>query len=44
MKKESRGPPDFTFTQDLYDEAVKKKWTVSSMKADWKRMFAFDEK
>ncbi len=31
-----------TFTQALYDEAQKKGWTVVSMKADWKRIFAFD--
>jgi phosphoglycolate phosphatase-like HAD superfamily hydrolase len=33
-----------TFTQELYDEAKKKNWTVISMKDDWKRIFAFDEK
>jgi len=33
-----------TFTQGLYDEAKKKNWTVISMKHDWKRIFAFDEK
>jgi len=33
-----------TFSQELYDEAKKKNWTVISMKNDWKRMFAFDEK
>ena len=33
-----------TFTQELYDEAKKKNWTVISMKNDWKRIFAFDEK
>jgi phosphoglycolate phosphatase-like HAD superfamily hydrolase len=32
-----------TFTQELYDEAKKKDWTVISMKNDWKRVFAFDE-
>ena len=31
-----------TFTQALYDEAMKKGWTVISMKGDWKRIFAFD--
>jgi phosphoglycolate phosphatase-like HAD superfamily hydrolase len=32
------------FSQDLYDEAKKNNWTVISMKNDWKRVFAFDEK
>ncbi|MET4319217.1 HAD family hydrolase [Bradyrhizobium sp. RT5a] len=31
-----------TFTQALYDEAIKKNWTVISMKNDWKRIFAFE--
>lgn len=31
-----------TFTQPLYDEAVKQKWTVISMKNDWRRIFSFD--
>jgi hypothetical protein len=31
-----------TFTQTLYDEAKKDRWTVISMKNDWKRIFAFD--
>jgi phosphoserine phosphatase len=31
-----------TFTQALYDEAIKNGWTVISMKNDWKRIFAFD--
>ncbi|MBS7702659.1 HAD family hydrolase [Chelatococcus asaccharovorans] len=31
-----------TFTQDLYDDAMKKGWTIVSMKADWKRIFAFE--
>ena len=31
-----------TFSQDLFDEAAKKGWTVISMKNDWKRIFAFD--
>jgi len=30
-----------TFTQELYDEAKKKNWTVISMKNDWKRVFSF---
>jgi len=33
-----------TFSQGLYDEAKKKNWTITSMKNDWKRVFAFDEK
>ena len=33
-----------TFSQELYDEAKKKNWTVISMKNDWKRIFGFDEK
>ena len=32
-----------TFTQDLYDEAKKKGWTVISVKRDWKRVFAFEQ-
>ena len=32
------------FSQALYDEAKKKNWAVISMKNDWKRVFAFDEK
>jgi phosphoglycolate phosphatase-like HAD superfamily hydrolase len=31
------------FTQTLYNEAMKQGWVVISMKADWKRIFAFDE-
>jgi phosphoserine phosphatase len=31
-----------TFTQALYDEAKHKRWTVVSMKIDWKRVFPFD--
>jgi phosphoglycolate phosphatase-like HAD superfamily hydrolase len=41
----ARGLPDTkvgTFTQELYDEATKKGWTVISMKNDWKRIFAFE--
>lgn len=41
----ARGLPDTkvgAFTQALYDEAVKKGWTVISMKSDWKRIFSFD--
>jgi hypothetical protein len=32
------------FSQELYDEAKKINWAVISMKNDWKRIFAFDEK
>jgi hypothetical protein len=31
-----------TFTQQLYDEAKQKGWTIISMKNDWKRIFAFE--
>ena len=31
-----------TFTQALYDEAMKEGWIVISMKDDWKKIFAFD--
>jgi phosphoglycolate phosphatase-like HAD superfamily hydrolase len=31
-----------TFTQQLYDEAKEKGWTVISMKNDWRRIFAFE--
>ena len=31
-----------TFTQALYDQAMKSGWTVISMKNDWKRIFAFE--
>jgi phosphoserine phosphatase len=43
----AQGLPDSkvgTFSQVLYDEAKKKGWTVISMKNDWKRIFAFEEK
>ena len=43
----AQGLPDTevgTFTQALYDEAKKDSWTVISMKNDWKRIFAFDER
>ena len=33
-----------TFTPALYDEAKKKSWTVISVKNDWKRIFAFDDR
>jgi phosphoglycolate phosphatase-like HAD superfamily hydrolase len=32
-----------TFPQALYDEAQKSRWTVISMKRDWKRVFAFEK-
>jgi hypothetical protein len=41
----AEGLPDTkvgTFTQELYDEAKKKNWTVISMKNDWKRIFLFE--
>jgi hypothetical protein len=41
----AKGLPDSkvgTFTQQLYDEAVKDGWVVISMKNDWKRIFSFD--
>ena len=41
----AQGLPDTdvgTFTAQLYDEARRQGWTVISMKADWKRIFAFD--
>jgi phosphoglycolate phosphatase-like HAD superfamily hydrolase len=31
-----------TFTQALYDDALKNGWTVISMKNDWKRIFSFE--
>jgi hypothetical protein len=31
-----------TFTQALYDEAKENGRTVTSMKHDWKRIFAFE--
>jgi phosphoglycolate phosphatase-like HAD superfamily hydrolase len=31
-----------TFTQALYDEAMKQGWIVVSMKNDWERVFAFE--
>jgi phosphoglycolate phosphatase-like HAD superfamily hydrolase len=43
----AEGLPDSrvgTFTQELYDEAKKNGWNVISMKNDWKRIFAWDEK
>jgi hypothetical protein len=41
----ARGLPDTkvgTFSQELYDQAMKDGWTVISMKNDWKRIFAFE--
>ena len=38
----AQGLPDTkvgTFTQELYDEAKRKGWTVISMKSDWKEIF-----
>ncbi len=31
-----------TFTQELYDEAMKNGWIVISIKKDWKRIFPFE--
>jgi phosphoglycolate phosphatase-like HAD superfamily hydrolase len=41
----AKGLPDTkvgTFPQALYDEAIKKGWTVISMKNDWKQIFTFE--
>jgi phosphoglycolate phosphatase-like HAD superfamily hydrolase len=41
----AQGLPDTrvgTFTQTLFDEAKKDRWTVISMKNDWKRIFTFE--
>jgi len=32
-----------TFTQALYDEAIKSGWIVISMKNDWNRIFSFEQ-
>jgi hypothetical protein len=32
-----------TFSQAMYDMAVKQGWVVVSMKKDWRRIFAFDQ-
>jgi len=32
-----------TFTQALFDQARKSGWSVVSMKADWKRIFPFEQ-
>ena len=42
----AQGLPDThfgKFTQELYDEAKGKGWTVISMKNDWKRIFAWEK-
>lgn len=42
----AQGLPDSkvgTFSQALHDEAAAKGWHVISMKADWRRIFAFEE-
>ena len=41
----AKGLPDSkvgTFTQELYDEAIKRGWVVISMKNDWKKILAGD--
>lgn len=43
----ARGLPDSkvgAFTPALYDEAQKSGWTIISMKNDWKRVFAFEQR
>jgi len=42
----AKGLPDTkigTFSQALYDEATRRSWSVISMKADWKRIFPFEQ-
>src|SRR5262245_49898419 len=42
----AQGLPDTkvgTFTQALYDEAMKDRWVVVSMQRDWKRIFTFEQ-
>jgi hypothetical protein len=42
----AEGMPDTkvgAFPQALYDEAKKRKWTVVSMKKDFKKVFAFEK-
>ena len=42
----AKGLPDVklgAFTQALYDQAEKNKWTVVSMKDDWNRIFGFEK-
>jgi len=41
----ARGLPDTavgTFSQAMYDMAVKQGWIVVSMKSDWRKIFAFE--
>ena len=41
----AEGLPDTkvgAFSQELYDEAIKDGWIVTSMKNDWKKIFAFE--
>jgi hypothetical protein len=41
----ARGLPDTkvgTFSQAMYDMAVKQGWIIISMKNDWKRVFPFE--
>jgi hypothetical protein len=41
----AQGLPDSrvgTFTQALYDEAVKRGWTVISMQKDWRKIFSWE--
>jgi hypothetical protein len=41
----ANGLPDSkvgAFSQELYNEAKAKNWTVISIKRDWKRVFPFD--
>jgi len=41
----AQGLPDTgvgTFSQAMYDTAIKQGWIIVSMKNDWKRIFAFD--
>jgi len=42
----AQGLPDTqvgTFSQAMYDMAMKQGWVVISMKNDWKRIFAFEQ-
>jgi len=42
----AKGLPDTkigTFSQALYDEATRRGWSVIGMKADWKRIFPFEQ-
>ncbi len=32
-----------TFTQELYDQAIKRGWLIISIKNDWKRVFPFEK-